>query len=513
MKKLKKFSNKVLMHPMMTFLLMTALVIIVSGILDVFDASVTYNKINLKTGNYESTLVTVESLLNLSGIKYIFSTTVSNFVSFAPLSMLLILLIGIGIMDKSGFLDTMFFLLTKRVSKTMVTFVFTLICILFSITGDLSFIIFIPLAALLFKYGKRNPEVGIIAAFAAIALGYGINIFISSTDSSLLTVTENAAKVISANYSISSGCFLFIMIPATLIGAALITYVTERIVVPKMGKYEVEEEIIQDKEKLTRTEIRGLLFALIGATLYLIVFIYNIIPNVPFGGNLLDYSQARYIDKLFGYESFFNSGFVFVVTFLFFLCGLLYGLGTKTINNHRDICNYLSHSLDGIGKIIVLIFFASMFISLLKYTNIGLLFTAVLSNVIQGSSFTGIPLLLLVFFVSLLTTILLPSMVLRWNILSSSVVPAMMNSGFTAEFAQLTYTVGSSIIYPLTPVMAYFVIYISYLEKYDKDGIGIIKAVKFILPYSIVILLMWIVLLVLWYVIGIPLGLSSISVL
>lgn len=514
MKKLKKFSNKVLMHPMMTFLLLTALVIVISGILDAFDASVTYNKLNAKTGNIESTLVTVESLLNLSGLKYIFSNTVSNFVSFAPLSMLLIVLIGIGIMDRSGFLDTMFLLLTKKVSKTVVTFVFTLICVISTIVGDLSFVVLIPLAALLFKYGKRNPEAGIINAFAALSLGYGTNIVISSVDSSLISITESTAKTISIGYQMSSHAFLFIMLPATLIGSALITYVTEKIIVPKLAKYEAEvEEIIQDKEKLTKSEKRGLLFAGFGAALYLLVFIYNIIPNAPLGGNFLDYSQARYIDKLFGYDSFFNSGFVFIVTFLFFICGLLYGLGTKTINNHRDICNYLSHSLDGIGKVVVLLFFASMFISLLKYTNIGLLLTAFLANLIYTTSFTGVPLLLLVFFISLVSTLVLPTMVTRWSVLSTAIVPAMMNSGFTAEFAQLTFTVGSQAVYPITPVMAYFVIFISYLEKYDKEGVGFVKAIKFIIPYVVFILAMWIVLLILWYVVGIPLGFQSVSVL
>ena len=513
MKKFKKIGEKIKMHPIMAFLLLTGFVILLSGILDAFDASVTYNKINVKTGNYESTLVTVESLLNLSGIKYIFSNTVANFVSFTPLSMLLIVLIGISIMDKSGFLDTVFFLLTKRMPKTAVTFIFTLICIVTSITGDLCFVVLIPLGALLFKYGKRNPKVGIISSFAALSLGYGINIFLSSNDSAMITATEYAARVITDFYTINSSCFIFIMLPATLIGAALITYVTEKIIAPKLGKYEDEEEIVQDKDKLTKREVKGLLFAGIGALIYLIVFLYNIIPNAPLGGNLLDYSQTRYIDKLFGYDSFFNSGFVFVITFLFFICGLLYGLGTKSIKNHRDICNYLSHSLDDIGKVIVLLFCASMFISLLKYTNIGTLVTAYLANIIYNTRFTNIPLLLLVLLFSMLSTFLLPSFVSRWNVLSGSVVPIMMSSGFTAEFSQLVFTVGSSIIYPLTPVMAYFVIYVSFLEKYDKEGVGIARSIRYLIPYCIFLLVMWLVLLLLWYVIGIPLGLSSASIL
>jgi aminobenzoyl-glutamate transport protein len=416
-------------------------------------------------------------------------------------------------MDKSGFLDTVFFLLTKRMPKIAVTFIFSLICVISSITGDLSFIVFIPLAALLFKYGKRNPEVGIILAFASIGLGTGLNIFISSTDSSLITMTENAARLVTTGYQINTFCYLFIMIAATLIGCGLITYITEKIIAPKMGKYEEPDEVITDKEKLTKKEWRGLIYAFTGAAIYIIIFIYNIIPYAPLGGNLLDYSQSRYIDMLFGNESFFNSGFVFVITFLFFLCGLLYAYGTKLINNHRDICNFLSHSLDEIGKVIILIFFASMFISLLKYTNIGSLITGTLTNILPSLNFSGIPLIIIVLLISAITTIFQPSFVSRWNIMSATVVPQMMTSGFTPEFSQLVFTAGSSITYALTPVMAYFVIYISYMEKYDKDGVSVIKCIKYIIPYAIALLLMWIVLLSLWYLVGIPLGISTMPTL
>lgn len=510
MKKLKKIKDKILLHPIMSFLFLTLLVIILSGVLDLLDASVTYNKINTRTRAYEPTLVTVESLFNLSGLKYIFSSTVSNFVSFAPLSTLLIVLIGIGIMDKSGFLDTIFFVLTKRLAKNKVTFIFVLICILMTITGDLAFVVLIPLAALLFKYGKRNPMVGIITAFAALSLGYGINVVFSSLDSSLSTYTVLAARDISVGYKISSFGYSYIMIAATLIGAGIITYITESIIAPKLGKYEVEdEEVIEDKEKLTRRELRGLLLAGLGAIVYLFIFIYNIIPGVPFGGNLLDYAQGRYIDKLFGYNSFFNSGFVFVVTFFFVLVGLLYGIGTKEIKNHRDICDDLSHSLDGIGKVIVLLLFASMFNSILRYTNIGLLFIAYLTNLFDSLNFGGIPLIIVLILIGMVTTFLAPLFLNRWIILSGTVVPTMITNGFTPEFAQLLFSVGSSLTYALTPAMAYFAIYLAYLEKYDKDGTGLTKGIRFMIPYVLGITAMWICLIIIWYLVGLPLGYNT----
>ena len=510
MKAIRRIKNFIVLHPIMSFIFLIFITIVLSGILDFFDASVNYSKLNVKTGSIESTLVTVESLFNLSGVKYIFSHTVQNFVSFTPLSMLLILLIGFSIMEESGFLDTVFFVVTRKVPKFIVTFVFTLLCVLMNLSGDISFIVFIPLGALLFKYGKRNPAIGIVHAFVSVGLGVGMHLLASSIDSSLMASTVDAANLITTSYHISSLNNIWIMIPAVIIGSIIITYITETLTAPALAKYEVDEnEVVEDKDSLTKRELRGLIFAGIGAGIYTLIFIYNIIPGVPYGGNLLDYSQVRYIDKLFGVDSFFNSGYVFIITTLFFICGFLYGIGARKIKNNRELCDFLSNSLNDIGKVIVLLFFASTYISLLKYTNIGELITAFLANVVGSSNFSGIPLMLLVFAVSLLSTVALPSLTSRWTILSPTVVPVMMTAGFTPETAQLVFTVGSSITYILTPVMAYYVIYVAFLEKYNKDGTWVRKSFSYVLPYSLGIMVMWIVLLVLFYIIKINIGLHT----
>ena len=509
MNKIKSFKTKVFLHPMMAIIVMIFAVIIASGILNLFGVSASYNTVNATTGSYQSNLVTVESLFSLRGLKYIFSNTVSNFSSFAPLIMLLISLIGIGILEESGFLTTFFFAITKRVPKYVVTFVLSLLCIILSISGDVSYVLFIPLAALLFKHGRRNPLAGIIVSFISISVGFGINLTMSGIDSSLAELTSTAAKM-HGIYSLHSLGLLYIMIIATIASSILITYICEKYTIFQLGKYEPDEdEITIDKDRLTRKEKRGLLFAGTGFVLYAIIVIYNVIPYVPFGGNFLDYSQSRYIDKLFGANSFFNSGFIFVITFLFFLIGFLYGLGARTIEDHRDVCDFLSKSLDGIGKIIILIFFASILVSLYKYTNIGLLITAFFSSIIYKSNFSGIPLISLVMFVSILTTIFLPSLTARWEILSGTVVPLLMTSGYTATFSQLVFSSCGTILYGFTPIMAYYVIYLSYLDKYDRSGTGILKSLRYLIPYVFVVGVMWIIIITLWTLVGIPLGVGS----
>lgn len=506
MKRIKRVKEKIVLHPIMTLCIIILLTIILSGILTLFNVSAYYNKVS-NSGTYVKELLTVENLFSLSGLKYIFSNAVSNFASFTPLSMLIISLIGIGIMDKSGFLDSFFYVLTKRASKKTVTFTLSLICILASIGGDLSFIILIPLAALLFKYGKRNPKAGIICSFASLCSGIGINIFMNSIDSTLLNYTKLSASLLSKDYTIGTCSYVLIMLIAAVSLALIITNITEKTTVPKLGHFDLEDDT---EDYFTKREKRALVISLFAGVVYLLIFIYNIIPYAPLGGNLLDYSQELYIDKLFGYNSFFNQGFVFVVTLLFFILGLTYGLNAKTIKNNNEVWASLSYSLDRIGKVLVLIFFASTLIFVFKKTNIGPVITASLANLINNTNFTGIPLIVLFFVISAICTLVLPSSISKWAILSGSAVPVFMNAGMSPEFTTVIFRAGECVTYGLTPIMAYFIIYLAFMELYCKDdNEGLFGNIKYLLPYSGYTMIMWIILLILFYLIGLPLGFGA----
>ena len=507
---MSKISEKIKLHPIMTFLILIVVTIILSGILSAFGVETTYKKVNSVTGSYDQILVTVESLFSLSGLKYIFSSTVANFASFTPLSMLVIVLIGIGIMEKSGFLKTSFTALTQRASKKNITFFLVLICILLSIGGDLGYVVMIPLSALLFYYGRRNPMIGIVASFAALTCGTGLSLFITSIDSSLINTTVESASLLDANYSINIYGFVLIMIVAILVLSFVITAITERISIYSIAKYEFKDD--KKEFKMGRREIRGLLFALFAGILYLLIFIYNIIPGLPFSGNLLDYSQKLYIDKLFSYNSFFSQGFVFIVTILFVILGLFYGIGARSIKNNYDFCDDLGHSLDDIGKTIVIIFMASVFINVFKKTNMGIVATSLLTNLVAISGFKGIPLIILLFITTALSTLLLPTTISKWPIMSGTMVPLLMNSGISPEMSQIIFRFGECATYGLTPIMAYFVIYLAFLEKYNQDAepITLFRTIKYQLPYGIISGAVLLVILIIWYIVGLPLGLATI---
>ncbi|MBR1416699.1 MAG: AbgT family transporter [Bacilli bacterium] len=504
-----KLIEKIKIHPIMTFMVFIIATIVLSGLLSLFGLEATYNTVDTVTNSYNQTLVTVESLFSLRGLKYIFSSTVANFAAFTPLNMLIIILIGIGIMEKSGFLKTAITSLTQSAQKRTVTFVLAIICIISSIIGDLSYVVMIPISALIFYYGRRNPLLGIVSSFASLTCGTGLSIFLTSIDSSLLTTTMNSASILDPNYTINIFAFILIMIVAIITLAFVITAITERISIYRVERYEFKEE--KKEFKLSKKEIRGLVFALSAGVIYLLIFIYNIIPGLPFSGNLLDYSQSYYLDKLFSYNSFFSQGFVFIITMLFVILGLFYGIGAKTIKNNYDLCDTLGHSLDDIGNTIVLIFMASVFINVFKKTNMGVVFSALLTNLIAVSSFKGIPLIILTFICVAIATAFLPNATSKYSVMAGSLVPILMNAGISPEMSQVIFRFAECVTYGLTPVMAYFVIYLAFIEKYNQGDrpISIFKTIKYQMPYALATGAVLLLIIIVWYVVGLPLGINA----
>ena len=178
--------EKIKKSPIMTFIILIFSTILISGFLHFINIQSEYTTVNPVTSDLVNNVIEVKNLFSLRGIKHIVTTAVSGFVNFEPLPMLIIVLIGIGMLEKSGFLKTFFTLITRNTKKYTVTFILILISLLFSVMGNIGYVVMLPLGALLFKYGKRNPLGGIIATFASLSFGYGINVFLSNKDTTFI---------------------------------------------------------------------------------------------------------------------------------------------------------------------------------------------------------------------------------------------------------------------------------------------------------------------------------------
>ena len=517
--KLKKFY----FHPITVYLLLTFLVLILSAILSAFQMQATYNTISPTTNELETTLVSVENLLNFDGMKYIFSNAMTNFLSFAPLGMLLLTLFGLSIAKSTGFLDTLCKRCFIKIDKKILTFIIIFLATISSLINDVGYVILIPISAMLFLLNNRNPHLGIIAAFAGVSFGYGVSIFVGSMEVNLIPNTTTAAHLIDASAHISLTSNLFIIIAFSIILSIVGTIIIEKIIAPRLGKYKEKEElskteelVVTDEKELEqqkieteRREKRGLKAAIITGIVVIILFIYSIVPNLPYSGMLLDMEEDTYLGQLFGTNSYFQDGFTYMMALLFTLVGIAYGIGAKTIKNDKDIINGCKETFMPMGEILMLIFVVSQFSSIFRQTNIGTVIASWCASAVGNIGFTGLPLIVFAIIMIGIANLFVPTASAKWEIFAPFMVPAFMQSNLSAPFAQFILRAGTSITAGITPLLACFAIYIGYLNVYNQDKskpITIHKSISYLLPYFGIIALTWILLIIGWYLIGLPLG-------
>lgn len=500
-KKLRRSS-----HPVMFFIYMSLLVVLASGIASALNFQVTYDKLTTIAGEVESTTISVNSLLSIDGIKFLISSAYNNLVEFVPFGSLLIAAISFGIALKSGFLKTLCNKITKKVPKTIVIFIYSLLCILASVDGNVGYVLLLPLGAILFMSMNRNPIGGLALGFASVASGHGAGLFLTSLDYNLTSYTEASAKLLDTEYSaLQSGNIIFI-IAASLLIAGICTFVTEKIVVRKLGRNALEEdEYVLDEDK----ENKGLIASLIATLICIIPIILMILPiGNGFFGLLLDKSQDIYSKMLFSSDALIMTNLVGIISFIFAVQGFVFGVTTGTIKRIRDMVNFSTDYLKSIGGIFVLIFFAAQLNALVTESNFGVVITGTLANLIAASNFSFIPLILLILLFTMVSNILLPGSVAKWAILAPNIMPVVMKANITPEFSQLVFRAGDSITNSITPIFTYFVIFIGFVEVYmkNKADFSIKKCYQMIFPYFLGIAIIWIVMIVCWYVIGLPIG-------
>ena len=240
-----------------------------------------------------------------------------------------------------------------------------------------------------------------------------------------------------------------------------------------------------------------------------------LIPSLPFSGLLLDMSETTYLKQVFGENSYFQDGFTYVISLFFVITGITYGISTKSIKNDKDLINKCGEYLSNLGVLIALIFFASQFISVFRKTNIGPVLVALATKLISQLSFSGIPLILIVVILIAICNLFVTTPIGKWEIMAPVVVPMMMQSNISPQFAQFILRAADSMTKGITPLLAYFVIYIGYLNIYnsDKETITIKKAISYIMPYCLIIALSWLLIIIGWYLLGVPIGIGVNSTL
>lgn len=515
--------RKYYFHPITIYIILIFALIILSSIFSVLQMQSTYRIVNENTLELDPTLIAVENLLSFNGFKFFISNSVKNFLSFGPLSSLIVSLIGITVAEATGLIETVSKKYLRKIPKSTLTFIVIFIATISSLINDVGYGILIPLVALIYFINGRNPILGIVTAFCGVSFGYGVSIFVGSTEVALMEYTKNAAMLIDDTTHIALTSNLFFIIAASIILSIVGTIIIEKIISTRVGKYKKEDEFAtteqykvisleeeeQKKIEKEKNEKKGLRYSLIVAIIFTLFTIYALIPNLPSSGMLLDMNETIYLNQLFGENSYFQDGFTYMVSLFFTLTGLAYGIGSKSIKNDRDLIERANTGFSNIGSSIILLFIAAQFIALFKKTNIGTIIASWLANLLEIMNLSGIALIVVSLIFIAVSNLFLTGAASKWIIFSPVLVPMFMQSNISPQFAQIVMRAGDSMTNGFTPLLASSVIYIAYLNIYNlnkEKPYTIRRAFSLVTPYFLLIALTWILLVVGWYIIGLPIG-------
>jgi aminobenzoyl-glutamate transport protein len=361
--------------------------------------------------------------------------------------------------------------------------------------SEVGYVLLVPLAAIIFLAAGRHPLAGLAAAFAGVSGGYSANLFLGTIDPLLAGLSEEAAHILDKDYTVNPACNYYFMFVSTFLITILGAWITERMVEPRLGKYTGEEKA--DKvEALSKEEKRGMLFALIAAAVFTALILGGLIPE---GGYLRDPNTGGIL------RSPFMSGIVALLFLGAAVLGIAYGIGAKTFKNDSDVMRGMAKAMETLGAYIVLVFFAAQFVAYFNDTKIGLIFAIKGAEALKASGLGPIPLMIAFVFVAAVINLVMGSASAKWAIMAPVFIPMFMLLGYSPEFTQAAYRVGDSVTNIISPMMSYFALIVAFIQRYDKKaGIGTVVATM--LPYTVVFLIGWLILLIIWITFKIPLG-------
>ncbi|QNO16542.1 AbgT family transporter [Alkalicella caledoniensis] len=483
---IEKVGNK-LPHPITLFFLLAGLTLVLSWIVSMLGITV----VHPTTGE----TVEAVNLLSREGIQNIFGRAVTNFTGFAPLGTVLVAMLGVGVADRTGLIKALIKVLVLGAPDALLTAAVVFAGIMSNIASDAGYVVLVPLGAIIFAVKGRHPLVGLAAAFAGVSGGFSANLLLSTIDPLLAGLTAESAQLLDPTYAVPPTVNWYFMIASTFLVTLVATWVTERIVAPRLGEYKGEH--IDQLDEVTSAEKKGLVWALIAM---LLVAAFFAALTVPANG-ILRNDQGEIIAG----NSPFVQSMVPIIALMFLIPGLAFGVAVGNVKSDGDVATYLSKSMQEMGGYIALAFAAGQFVAYFGWSNIGTILAVSGAEFLQAINLTGLPLIIMFIIVAGFINLFLGSASAKWAIMAPVFVPLFMQLNYSPEFTQMAYRIGDSVTNIISPLMPYFAIIIAFAEKYDHN-IGIGTLISTMLPYAIALLIAWILLLVLWFLLQLPIG-------
>jgi aminobenzoyl-glutamate transport protein len=435
------------------------------------------------------------SLLSSDGVWWLLSHLVENFMRFPPLAIVIVGMLGIGLAERSGLLPALFNQLARITPAGLLTPVMVFLGIQSSIALDAGYVVLPPLAAALYHAAGRSPLAGIAAVFAGVSAGFSANLLITGLDPMLAGFSESGASFMDPGYRVAvTANWWFMMVSAvllTMVGWAVTAWYVE----PRLRKQPGNAEPVGDMAESANAgaEQSGLRWA--GAAfliLLILILLMALVPGAPLHG-AGDYFP-RWIEAT-----------VPLLFLIFFVPGLVFGLRAGRIRSDRDAVRMLYDTVKGLAPYIVLAFFAAQFVESFKYSGLGEML-AVAGGQMLTDMMIPLPGLVIGFvLVVALANLLIGSASAKYAFFAPIFVPMFMQVGISPELTQVSYRIGDSVSNVITPLNPYLIIIIAQVQRYASgSGFGTVFALM--LPYSIVFLIVWVIMLLIWLATGLQLG-------
>ncbi|MEM9082873.1 MAG: AbgT family transporter, partial [Planctomycetota bacterium] len=452
--------------------------------------------------NTDKDVLTAVNLLSSDGLYWCLSTLVDNFIGFAPLGIVLVGMLGIGVSERSGLLADLLKLFATIVPNQLITPAFVFLGIMSSLGMDAGYVVLPPLAAAVYAGLGRSPLVGIAAVFAGVSAGFNANLLVTGLDPLLAGITNEAGAIIDPTTNVAPTANWYFMAASTIIITFAGWFATAFFVERRMNIKPAEEggpsaDHASEHEPI---KVAPLIYAIASFfAVIALVIILALIPGSPLYGKV-DASDPKSFDR-------WVANIVPILFFAFLTPGLVFGFMSRTIKGGKDITDMMIETMKDMAPIIVLAFFAGQFVKHFEHSNLGAMLAYSGGELLFAAGLQNYPILLLIAFIIVVAffNLFMGSMSAKYLILAPIFVPMLMLVNIRPELTQVTYRIGDSITNIVTPLNAYLIIILVFIQQYAKKaGMGTI--ISLMLPYTFVFGIVWTILLIVWHALGIPLG-------
>lgn len=481
----ERVGNK-LPDPFILFVGLAVFMIIISWVFSLFNASVVH------PGDGE--VLEIKSLISGEGLQFILISMLDNFTGFAPLGLVLVMMLGIGLAEKVGLLD---YAVRKTILKSppyLLTYTVVFVGIMGNLASDAAVVLIPPLAALVFYKVGRHPLAGLAAGFAGAGAGFTANLFVAGTDALLAGISTEAAQFLDESFTVTPVDNWYFNIVSVFVLTFVGGLLTSKFIEPRLGKYEGDALEEENAEELPNAK-KGFIYALIAGLVYIgIVFVTIIVPNSPLTNEDGGIIPSPFLD-----------GIIPIILFFFIIIGVTFGMTVGKIKSGKDVADYMAESIKDMAGYIVLVFAIAQFTAYFNWSNLGTWVAVNGAEFLTEINFTGMPLIVGYIIFTALMNFLITSGSAKWAIEAPIFIPMFMQLGYHPAFTQVAYRVADSSTNIITPLFPYMVIILAFMQRYDKKA-SIGTYISLMLPYSVVFLITWIILILIFFYTGIPYG-------